>query len=163
MKAFENILKKLDKVFEFGSLIILAVMVISITLQVIFRTFNRPLSWSVELSQYLFIWLTFIAGYVGARRGQHIGVEYFHTRSPKPIGNLLKFLSNFLAALYFGVVLYYCVNLWPKLMMQKTAMLKLPMAFVYLGMMIGLFMMTIYYLYLAINIFVKPDEIEKEV
>lgn len=163
MKAFENILKKLDKVFEFGSLIILAVMVISITLQVIFRTFNRPLSWSVELSQYLFIWLTFIAGYVGARRGQHIGVEYFHTHTPKPIGNLLKFLSNFLAALYFGIVFYYCVNLWPKLMMQKTAMLKLPMAFVYLGMMIGLFMMTIYYLYLAINIFVKPDVIEKEV
>lgn len=161
MKAFENILKKLDRIFEFASLIILAVMVISITLQVIFRTFNRPLAWSVELSQYLFIWLTFIAGYVGARRGQHIGVEYLHSRSPKLIGKILKFLSNFLPTVYFGIVFYYCVNLWPKLMMQRTAMLKIPMAIVYLGMMIGLFMMAIYYFYLAIKV-IKDDEVIQE-
>ena len=42
MKNIEKIFKKLDKVFEFGSALILLVMVVSITLQVVFRTLNRP-------------------------------------------------------------------------------------------------------------------------
>ena len=163
MKNIEKIFKKLDKTFELASAIILSVMVLSITLQVIFRLLDRPLAWSVELSQYLFVWLTFIAGYVGARRAQHIGVEYFHTHTPKPIGDFLKFISNLLPALYFGVIFYYCVSLWSKLMAQKTAMLKIPMAFIYLGMMIGLFMMAIYYLYLALNVYLGKENQTKEV
>jgi len=162
MKSIENIFKKLDKVFEIGSAIILSVMVLSITLQVILESLDKPLAWSVELSQYLFVWLTFIAGYVGARRAQHIGVEYFHNNTPKPIGNFLKFISNLLPAMYFGVIFYYCVSLWPKLMAQRTAMLKIPMAFVYLGMMIGLFMMAIYYFYLALNVYLGKEEKEEK-
>jgi len=161
MKNIENIIKKLDKVFELASVIILSIMVLSITLQVVFRILDKPLAWSVELSQYLFVWLTFIAGYVGARRGQHIGVEYFHTRTPKPIGNFLKFISNLLPAVYFGVIFYFCVSLWPKLMAQRTAMLKVPMAMVYLGMMIGLFMLAIYYLYLALNDYLAKENMEE--
>jgi TRAP-type C4-dicarboxylate transport system permease small subunit len=161
MKNIENIIKKLDKVFELASVIILSIMVLSITLQVVFRILDKPLAWSVELSQYLFVWLTFIAGYVGARRGQHIGVEYFHTRTPKPIGNFLKFISNLLPAVYFGVIFYFCVSLWPKLMAQRTAMLKVPMAMVYLGMMIGLFMLAIYYLYLALNVYLAKENMEE--
>ncbi len=163
MKNIDSIFKKFDKAFEFASAIILSVMVLSITLQVVFRVLNKPLAWSVELSQYLFVWLTFIAGYVGARRGQHIGVEYFHTHTPRPIGNFLKFISNLLPAMYFGVIFYYCVSLWSKLMAQKTAMLKIPMAFVYLGMMIGLFMMAIFYLYLALKVYLDKEKETKEV
>lgn len=163
MKNIEKIFKKLDKVFEFGSALILLVMVVSITLQVVFRTLNRPLAWSVELSQFLFVWLTFIAGYVAARRGQHIGVEFFHHRTPKPIGNFLKFISNLLPSIYFGVIFYYCVALWPKLMSQRTPVLHVPMAMVYLGMMIGLFMMSIFYLYLALKVYLDKEKETEEV
>jgi TRAP-type C4-dicarboxylate transport system permease small subunit len=48
-------------------------------------------------------------------------------------------------------------------MAQKTAMLKIPMAFVYLGMMIGLFMMAIFYLYLALKVYLDKEKETKEV
>ena len=161
MKMTDKIFKKLDKVFELASAIILSAMVIAITLQVIFRALDRPLAWSVELSQYLFVWLTFIAGYVAARRGQHIGVEFFHNNTPKAVGKFLRFISNLIPALYFGVIFYYCVSLWPLLMSQKTPMLKLPMAFIYLGMMIGLLMMAVYYLYVALKVYLDKREVLK--
>jgi len=48
-------------------------------------------------------------------------------------------------------------------MAQRTAMLKIPMAFIYLGMMIGLFMMAIYYLYLALNVYISKESETTEV
>lgn len=161
MKAIEKFFKLLDPVFNALSAAILAGMVICIVLQVVFRWFGVSLSWSVEMSQYLFVWLTFIAGYAGARRGQHIGVEMLQNALPETVRRIMKFLGWGLAAFYYGLVFVYCVSLWPKLMMQNTPMLKIPMAFVYLGMMVGLVMMALYYLYFAVLCLVTKEKKEE--
>ena len=151
MNAIERFFKKLDPFFNGLSAFLLAAMVLCIVLQVVFRWFGISIPWSVEASQYLFVWLTFVAGYAGARKAQHIGVEMVQNLFPSPVKRAMQFLSWLLAAFYFGLVFVYCVSLWPKLMTQTSPMLKLPMAMVYLGMMIGLFMMAVYYIYYAVR------------
>jgi TRAP-type C4-dicarboxylate transport system permease small subunit len=162
MKAIERIFKSLDPLFNALSTIVLAGMVLCIVAQVVLRWFFVSIPWSVEMSQYLFVWMTFIAGYAGARRAQHIGVEMLQNALPTAVRRVMKFLSWGLAAFYYGLVFVYCVSLWPKLMMQNTPMLKIPMAFVYLGMMIGLVMMALYYAFYAVQCLLDKGKEEKK-
>ena len=65
-----------DKFMEVFSALILGGMTLFIFAQVLARyVFKSPLAWSEEGARFMFIWMTFIAGYVGARKGQNIRVE----------------------------------------------------------------------------------------
>ena len=67
MEKIEKLFAKLDPFFNLFSALILAGMVLVIVLQVVLRWFNISLAWTVEAAQYLFVWMTFVAGYAGAR------------------------------------------------------------------------------------------------
>ena len=162
MKRIEAIFKKIDLVFKWLSAIILGGMTLAIFLQVIFRyVFKSPLSWSEELARFLFIWMTFIAGYVGARQGKHIGVEALQNALPAMAGRMVRCLSNLLCTVFFTVVAYYAMQSWSKLMMQLSPALGVPMAFVYLSMIIGSFFMGAWYLVVAIKV-LKGDQEPKQ-
>ncbi len=156
-QCIERILKKIDIAFEWGSALILSGMTLLIFVQVIFRyVIIQPLAWSEELAKFLFIWLTFVAGYVAARRGNHIGVELIQNLVPKAKA-FMQFVSYLISSAFFGMVLYYCLSLWSKLMAQISPATKIPMAFVYLGMMIGSFFMCLSYLIDAFGSFKKQS------
>lgn len=133
-----RLLHIVDKIMETFSAIILGSMTLLIFIQVLARyVFKAPLAWSEEGARFLFIWMTFIAGYVGARKGQHIGVELIQDLFPVPIKKGMKIVSDLLSVSFFLIVFYYCCTQWGKLSAQISPALKLPMAFVYLGMMLG--------------------------
>lgn len=162
MKFVESIFKITDIVFRWMSVAILGGMTAAIFLQVIFRYVLRsPLSWSEELARFLFIWMTFIAGYVGARQGKHIGVETLQNALPYVAGNILKCLSNLICTAFFSVVVWFIASSWSKLVRQISPALGLPMAIVYLGMMLGSFFMGLWYLVLAVTVLKKKPEAEK--
>lgn len=159
MKTVERILDKLDVVFKWLTIVILGGMTALIFIQVLCRfVFNSPLAWSEEIAKYLFIWMTFIAGYVGARKGKHIGVEAVQKALPPIGGKILKCVSNLVCAAFFAAVIYYTIYFWGKLAMQTSPALGIPIAFVYLGMLIGSGFMAIWYLVLAIKSFEGANE-----
>ncbi|MEG2136016.1 MAG: TRAP transporter small permease, partial [Clostridia bacterium] len=132
---------------------------------VLFRfVFSSPLAWSEEIAKYLFIWMTFIAGYVGARKGRHIGVVALQNALPPLGGKLLRCLSNLISAVFFGTVIYYTIYFWSKLAMQTSPALGIPISIVYLGMLIGSGFMSVWYLILAVKSFESapnpPAEVE---
>lgn len=146
----------LDGIFNALSAVLLGGMVIIIFLQVITRLLQISLTWTTEITQYMFVWVTFIAGYLGARKGRHIGVEIFQNLFPAPIKKGMSFVAWTLASFYYGLVLYYCIKLWGKLGIQLTPILKWPMNLVYSGMMTGLLSMSLYFLYYAFT-FIIPN------
>lgn len=157
MKRFFRLI---DGIFNALSAVLLGGMVIIIFLQVITRLLQVSLTWTTEITQYMFVWVTFIAGYLGARKGRHIGVEIFQNLFPVPIKKGMSFVAWSLASFYYGLVLYYCIKLWTKLGIQLTPILKWPMNLVYSGMMIGLFFMSLYFLYYAFTFIIpKRDEV----
>ncbi len=148
-----------DRVMETFSAIILGGMTLMIFVQVLARyVFKSPLAWSEEGARFLFIWMTFIAGYVGARKGQHIGVELIQNLFPAWMKKIMQAISDLLSVGFFVMVLYYCVMQWTKLSAQTSPALKLPMSFVYLGMMIGCLGMAASYLAHACTILKKKGE-----
>lgn len=159
MKTIEKILDRLDVVFKWLTVVILGGMTLLIFTQVLCRfVFNAPLAWSEEIAKYLFIWMTFIAGYMGARRGKHIGVEAVQKALPPMGGKILKCFSNMVCAAFFGAVIYYTLRFWGKLAMQTSPALGIPIAFVYLGMLIGSGFMAFWYLILAFKSFENAPE-----
>lgn len=161
LKIIESILDKLDVVFKYLTALILGSMTILIFIQVLFRyILNSPLAWSEELAKYLFIWMTFIAGYVGARQNKHIGVEAVQKALPPFAGKCLKSFCHGLCGVFFGAVVYYIIFFWGKLTVQKSPALGIPLSVVYLGMLIGCLFMAIWYILLAIKVFTDAKEVK---
>ena len=141
-----RVVQVVDKIMEAFSALILGGMTLFIFVQVLARyVFKSPLAWSEEGARFLFIWMTFIAGYVGARKGQHIGVELIQNLFPETVRKGMKVLCDLISIGFFIMVLYYCCAQWDKLSAQTSPALKLPMAFVYLGMMLGCLGMAVSY------------------
>lgn len=142
----DKVFHMVDKIMEAFSALILGGMTFLIFVQVLARyVFKTPLAWSEESARFLFIWMTFIAGYVGARKGQHIGVELIQNLLPKTVKRGIKVVCDLISVVFFLMVLYYCCTQWGKLSSQTSPALKIPMAFVYLGMMMGCLGMAVSY------------------
>lgn len=138
----------LDKIMEALSALILGSMTLFIFAQVVARyVLKMPLAWSEEGARFLFIWMTFIAGYVGSRKGQHIGVELIQNMFPLPVKKGMQVFSDLITSGFFMVVFYYCCTQWGKFSAQISPALKLPMSAVYFGMMLGCFCMALNYFF----------------
>lgn len=159
IERIESVFRKIDILFKWLSVFTLGGMTIAIFIQVICRyALRSSLAWSEELSRFLFIWMTFIAGYVGARQGKHIGVEALQNALPRVPSIVLKFLSNIICTAFFFVVAYCTWLAWPKLMRQVSPALGLPIAYVYLCMIVGSLFMGLWYMVVAVKSVQKKSE-----
>jgi len=150
MKTAEKFFKVLDKAGYALTALCVGGMLFCVFLQVVSRTFNLSINWTTELSQYFFLWSTTFATYVAARRGKMIGVELVQKKMPPIVQRVMKFIAWSCAAFFYGFVIYHCsVNL-PKLWGTQTPILKWSMGMIYLVMLIGLVMVTLYSAYLAV-------------
>ncbi|MDC7240379.1 MAG: TRAP transporter small permease [Spirochaetales bacterium] len=160
-QKIEAILKKIDLIFIGLTVISLGGMTLAIFLQVLFRyVFNSPLAWTEELSVFMFIWMTFLAGYVGARRGKHIGVSALKNALPELGSRILEFIANLISAVFFFIIVYSTTLFLPKLMTQTSPAMEIPMAFVYSIMIIGSFFMGLWYALLAVYSLSRKDRAE---
>ena len=157
MKAAEKVFKICDKVVYWLAAICVAGMLFCVTLQVIARHTALTVNWTTELSQYFFLWSTTFASYLAARRGKLIGVELVQKMMPGPVRRVMKFISWGAAAYFYGFVIYYCCVQLPTLIIQKTPMLKLSMGMIYIIMMLGLGILTVYCAFLAIKGLIEDD------
>ncbi len=141
------------KSFEYLSAATLALMTILISLQVLFRyVLNSPLAWTEELARYVFIWTTFIASFVAAVKGEHVAITMLGEKLKGLIRAELMFVANLVSSIFLFVVCYTSLAQWSKLSIQTSAALKIPISYVYLGIIIGTGFMAIWYLYLGVKV-----------
>lgn len=71
-----KILKKIiDNFEECACASLVAVMVMSLTLQVAVRMmYGSSIAWTEELSRYSFIWSVYMGGVLAAKRGEHVRI-----------------------------------------------------------------------------------------
>ncbi|MBR0234247.1 MAG: TRAP transporter small permease [Synergistaceae bacterium] len=164
MKTLDKIFSLIDTLFVWACFIILGGMTFLISLQVFFRyVMNAPLAWTEELARFGFIWMTFFAGYLGARKAQHISVELIQDMFPKSVKKGMQFISYIIAAVFFFVVSYYLMSLWGRLARQVSPALKIHMNHIYLGILIGSIFMGVAYIYEALKaVFGDPNKTEKK-
>jgi TRAP-type C4-dicarboxylate transport system permease small subunit len=115
-------------------------------------------NWTTEVSQYCFLWSTTFASYIAARRGKLIGVELIQNMMPSFVKRIMKFISWMACACFYYIAIYYCCPNLPKLMSQTTPVLKWSMGVIYIIMLVGLAMLTLYSVYTAFYHLLVPEK-----
>ncbi len=135
-----KVLKWLDRYGEEVLIsLLLAVIVLLMTIQVIMRyCFSNSLSWSEELSRYLFIWFTFLGISYSIRYNLHLKVDIIYNLLPKYRPYLMA-ISDFLFLVYLLYMIepgFRMLNTLKNTGQTSTA-IKIPIYIVYASLLTG--------------------------
>ena len=158
MKKF---LQKYDKFEEYLLIGTLVFNVLLIFSQILMRTiFNYSLSWTEELSRYIFIWQTWLGTSIALKYKQHIRVEIL-INFLKKIKNKkkLEVLVN-LIWISFSIFLLYAGILLSKSMIARNVLssgMRIPLVFTYSCLPISSLIVLIRLINDTINLIKKEE------
>jgi TRAP-type C4-dicarboxylate transport system permease small subunit len=100
-------MKTLCKHFEeiVGSLLLVAVALITLFNVLSRYLFSHPLSWAEEVATYLFVWMAMIGAALAVKTRQHFVIEFVIDRIPGAAGALARVCVAALVVAASGVVL----------------------------------------------------------
>ena len=139
--------KKLSRALQFFELslgtVILFVLFANIITNVFLRyVFFKPLFWSDELSNYLFIWMSFLASSFVMAEDGHVRVTAIESRLPKKMQLHVRIAMKLIMLVTFGLYIWPSIRMLGKL--KKSNMLEVPLQFVYIIMPICFFLMCLH-------------------
>jgi TRAP-type C4-dicarboxylate transport system permease small subunit len=136
--ALEAICERLNGLAEKLLILLIAVTIVAVTAQVIFRYgIESSLTWSEEVSRYSFIWSIFIGMSVATRRNQHIIVDAFVKILPGPLQRWLALANVLVCGAFFVLFAYVSVLLVQNAIPQKSSSLEISIAWVYASAVLG--------------------------
>lgn len=131
------------RVGEITILALFASLVAACLAQVVARyVFDAPLTWSEELARYLFIWLSFLGAWLAWVRRVHLGIDFLQTAMPPRVAMTLRIVCEIAVAAFALVAMYHGQRLLQISLNQPSAVLRLPMACVYLSFYVGMTMIV---------------------
>jgi len=129
---------KFEEYLLVGSLVLNVIIVFA---QVIMRSvFNYSLSWSEELSRYIFIWQTWLGASIALRDNEHIKVELlFNFFKSERAKNIIKIIASII---WFVFCVFLVLNGFELLqsMARRKALssgMRIPLTFVYASLPIS--------------------------
>ncbi len=133
-----KVINTYNKLEEYLLVVSLVFNVIIVFAQVIMRSvFNYSLSWTEELSRYIFIWQTWLGASVALKYNEHIKVELiFNFIKNEKVNRIIKILANLI---WFAFCLFLVFNGWKltQSMISRNALssgMRMPLAFVYISL-----------------------------
>lgn len=159
----KKILRYYDSFEEKLLIFSLVFNVILVFTQIVMRSiFNTSLSWSEELSRYIFIWQTWMGVSIAFREGEHIRVNMIYEiiKSEK-IKGVIKEIANIIW-LVFNLFLAYQGFKLLQSMVQRNALssgMRLPLVYVYAALPVSAVILSIR---MILNYFIKEDKKEME-
>lgn len=89
----------------------LAAIIIVVVCQVVWRyLFNNSLSWTEEISRYMYVWVIFIGAAVAIKEGTHIGIDYFLQKFKDKGKRRIDILLTVFTLLLLGYFEYYGIK-----------------------------------------------------
>ncbi|MBE0529367.1 MAG: TRAP transporter small permease [Rhodospirillales bacterium] len=148
MRLLADFNARMNRLLEYGVIVIFGIMTTVIFLQVIFRYgLEQSLSWSEELARYLFIWLTFLGASVAIREGTHIRVTLAVDAIKHRATNLsLSLTANLLGIAFLYILMTKGVTVAMRVLALEQispTMEFLPIGVIYLAIPIGCFFMIL--------------------
>lgn len=126
----------------------LAIFTSLVIVQVVMRyVFGSPLTWSEELARYALVWFVWIAGSYAVRYERHVKfsvlVEAIGRRSPIA-RRVIRVAVLLLWFMFLGTMLWLSIQMIRQQLAsgQIASASRLPMYLVYLGLPIGMFLMS---------------------
>lgn len=108
------------------------IMTILIFTQVIFRyIFGNSLSWSEELSRFLFIWATILGISVGVKRNFLLSITFVKDKFPSGLRNMLDIFIDIGILIFAFFLIVYGWELTQKVQFQLSPAMRISMSYVY--------------------------------
>jgi TRAP-type C4-dicarboxylate transport system permease small subunit len=119
LDAYKRLLDAIGAVERILGVALIALIVITITFQVITRyAFNYPIIWVEETATYAFIWGTFVGASLGLKKNRHIKIETFVMMLDARKAALARFVGFFFIALLMVILIK---NGWIVMMMENRS------------------------------------------
>lgn len=126
MKRMNEVILNVERFI--GSVMLITVVLL-VFISAILRLFRHPITWSVDLSQLLFIWISMIGADVVLKNKAHMGVDLIVRLFPRTVQNLLLLFSYSLCTGFLGFVIYWGIKLCISNFARKYATLKISYSF----------------------------------
>lgn len=123
---------KLFKGIDYLTGILTGLMVLFVFLNVVLRTcFNSGLTWSEELSRYLFVFVTYVGAISAMRVNGHLGVDTLISRVPPQLQMLMYVVSQLLIATLMCILVHGSGKMVLQNTESRTAALGISYALLY--------------------------------
>jgi C4-dicarboxylate transporter DctQ subunit len=135
-----------DKLESYVCRLLLATFVCILFLQIISReVLGESLSWSEELSVYLFVWFVYFGASYAAKIGAHNRVTFQFKMMPAKLATFLEFVSDLIWIAFncYFVYLSYDFVFNKMNLFWKSQTLGVPMKYIYLILPLAFTLMTI--------------------
>ena len=136
-----KIIKLIDDYLEMSICVVLiSIIAIVLGLQVFMRyVMQDSLSWSEELSRYLFVWLIYVGISYGAKIMRHIKIDASLYMFPKAYRAYIVIVGDILFLIFCLIVIYYSALLVNRqlLLNQTSPAIGMPMWILYAAPGVG--------------------------
>jgi len=157
-----KIFKFLDNIESYICRTLLAAFVCILFAQIISRQlFGYSLSWSEELSVYMFVWFVFFGASYAAKLAAHNRVTFQYKLMPPKVATFLEFLADviWIAFNCYFVYLSYDFVFHKMNLFWKSQTLGIPMKYIYMVLPIAFSLMTFRIIQVNYYKFVKGIDI----
>mgnify|MGYP001333763177 CR=1 FL=1 len=139
---------KLFKGIDYLTGILTGLMVLFVFMNVVLRTcFNSGLTWSEELSRYLFVFVTYVGAISAMRVNGHLGVDTLISRVPRPLQMVMYVVSQLVIAALMCILVHGSGKMVLQNTESRTAALGISYALLYsVGIITGVSMMLLFLL-----------------
>ena len=128
----KKISEKINRYVEYITAVLLFIMVVIISLQVFCRhVLDNSLSWSEEVSRYLFIWITLLAISVGVKRGFLVSIDFLVDKLKGASKKTIEIICSLLILAFSLVMMVYGYEIATKVASQLSPALRISMTYVY--------------------------------
>ena len=123
---------KLFKGIDYLTGILTGLMVLFVFMNVVLRTcFNSGLTWSEELSRYLFVFVTYVGAISAMRVNGHLGVDTLISRGPRPLQMVMYVVSQLVIAALMCILVHGSGKMVLQNTESRTAALGISYALLY--------------------------------
>jgi TRAP-type C4-dicarboxylate transport system permease small subunit len=130
----------------------MAVMVVLVFVNVFCRyILNFSIIWAEEVSQYLMVWVAFLAAGLALRQGRHVAIEILQDRLPSRARRMTRHFVALLLVVFMGILIVLGFQFAHFAWDQESPVLNIPLGIPYLAVPIGalLLMIHLFFLYRA--------------
>ncbi len=128
----DKLMDKLFKGIDYFTGILTGLMVVFVFLNVVLRTFfHSGLTWSEELSRYLFVFVTYIGAISAMRANAHLGVDTLISRMKPKVQMLLYIISQAIIGVLMIILIQGSWRMVAQNTASKTAALGIPYSILY--------------------------------
>lgn len=153
-------MKLLAKIADSISVLLFVLLVADVFLQVLGRIFKLTnITWTEELSRFLFIWLICMGAFTMIRRGMNIRFDLIEDALPTPIWKATFTIGNICSLLFLSVVVIYGTQLAFMNMTQLSPVIQIPMGVVYAALPVGAILMIVAQIELYIKLMKNRGEV----